>query len=128
MCEYCDNIQTRELTNYTNHLEKVWIEIDNGFLLCLSSGIYVLKQPILYCPFCGKFLKVERKPQSPEECTNIFEYLSLLDTFTDRSGIEYEKCRYAADYVSKHADDMNYQEMIAHIENKFAKKEKNEKK
>ena len=27
MCEYCDNIQRKELVNYTDNIEKAWIEI-----------------------------------------------------------------------------------------------------
>jgi hypothetical protein len=86
--------------------------------------VYVLKHPISFCPFCGKKLIIESKPTALEDITSIFDYLRLLSTFTERSGPEYEKWRYASDYAMKHYDDMSCQEMIKHIEKKF--KEKNE--
>ena len=124
MCERCDNIKEKELTNYTNNVEKVWIEfINNEFILCLNSGVFVLRQQINFCPFCGKELVFKPEPTTLDDITNIFDYLRLLDTFTERNGPEYEKWRYASDYVMKHHDDKNCQEMIKHIEKKFKKNE-----
>lgn len=125
MCEYCDNIQRKELVNYTDNIEKAWIEIiDNEFILCLSSGIYVLRHKINFCPFCGKELILSTEPTTPEECKNIFQYLRLLDTFTERSGVEYDKWRYASDYACKNTQ-LDYRTIINHVETKFKKHERN---
>lgn len=124
MCKYCDLDKdgiAEPLVNGLGVCCELVIE-KNHYYLVIYGDSEVYSEPVHYCPFCGKSLKVEVTPKTPEECTNIVEYLRLLDTFTDRSGPEYEKWRYAVDYVSKHVDNMNYQEMIAHIEKKFSKK------
>ena len=124
MCKYCDldkDGMVEPLVSGLGVCCELVIE-NNHYYLAIYGDSEVYSEPVYYCPFCGKSLKVEVKPTTPEECTNIFEYLKMLDTFTDRSSIEYEKWRYAADFVAKRADDMNYQEMIAHIEKKFSKK------
>lgn len=128
MCKYCDNIIKAEIINYTDNMEKVWIEysskhINNDFMLCLGSGVYILKHPIKYCPFCGKELILSTEPTTPDECTNIFQYLRLLDTFTERKGPEYEKWRYASDFAFKNIN-VDYKTIINHVEKKFKKNER----
>lgn len=123
MCKLCDKIQAEASLNYTNHMENIWIEIlKDEFLLCFSNGVYVLTHPISFCPFCGKKLVIKSEPISLDNITSIFDYLRLLSTFTERSGPEYEKWRYASDYAMKHCNDMSCQEMIKHIEKKFKEK------
>lgn len=125
MCDYCDNIKEKELTNYTNNVENVWIEfINNEFILCLNSGVFVLRQQINFCPFCGQELIKKSEPTTPEECKNIFQYLRLLDTFTERKGPEYDKWRYASDYACKNTQ-LDYRTIINHVETKFKKHERN---
>jgi len=124
MCKYCDLDKdgiAEPLVSGLGVCCELVIE-KNHYYLVIYGDSEVYSEPVHYCPFCGKSLKVEVTAKTPEECTNIVEYLRLLDTFTDRSGPEYEKWRYGVDYVSKHVDNMNYQEMIAHIEKKFSKK------
>ena len=125
MCERCDNIKKFTIQDYTTFdNSNAWIVIEeNIFLFYIRHGNYVLKHPIKFCPFCGKELILNTEPTTPDECTTIFQYLRLLDTFTERKGPEYEKWRYASDYVMKHYNDKSCQEMIKHIEKKFKKNE-----
>lgn len=92
MCERCDNIQTELFSDYTNlNDNSAWIGIfDKKHFLFIKNGLYVTKHQINYCPFCGNELILNTEPTTPDECTNIFQYLRLLDTFTERKGPEYE--------------------------------------
>lgn len=125
MCERCDNIQTELFSDYTNlNDDFAWIGIfDKKHFLFIKNELYVTKHQINYCPFCGNELILNTEPTTPDECTTIFQYLRLLDTFTERNGPEYEKWRYASDYAMKHHDNKSCQEMIKHIEKKFKKNE-----
>jgi hypothetical protein len=96
----------------------------NNYYLVIYGDSEVYSEPVYFCPFCGKSLKVEVKPTTPEECATVFDYLRWLDTFTDRKGPAYEKWRYASDYVMNNHGKMTDQEMIAHIEKKFNNKKK----
>lgn len=128
MCERCDKIKEISIQDYTTFgNSNAWIVIEEKiFLFYIRHGNYILKYPIKFCPFCGKELIFKSEPTTLDDITNIFDYLSLLDTFTERKGPEYEKWRYASDYVMNHHDDKSCQEMIKHIEKKFKKNERNE--
>ena len=95
-----------------------------NFIKFYLTKLLAMWYPIKFCPFCGKELVFKPEPTTLDDITNIFDYLRLLDTFTERNGPEYEKWRYASDYVMKHHDDKNCQEMIKHIEKKFKKNER----
>lgn len=127
MCKYCDNIQTELFSDYTKlNDEYAWIGISNKkHFLFIKNDLYVTKHQINYCPFCGKELILNTEPTTPDECTNIFQYLRLLDTFTQRKGPEYEKWRYASDFAFKNPD-VDYKTIINHVEKKFKKNEGNE--
>lgn len=127
MCNYCDNIQTELFSDYTKlNDEYAWIGISNKkHFLFIKNGLYVTKHQINYCPFCGKELILNTEPTTPDECTNIFQYLRLLDTFTKRKGPEYEKWRYASDFAFKNPD-IDYKTIINHVEKKFKKNEGDE--
>lgn len=60
----------------------------------------------------------------PKSYNNIFDYLKELqeNIGDERSGRDYEKWRYASDYVFKYHDNKSTDEIIEHIENKFRKK------
>lgn len=124
MCKYCeldkDGIAEPLVSGLGVCCELV-IEKNNYYLVIYGDS-EVYSEPVYFCPFCGKSLKVEVKPTTPEECATVFDYLSLLDTFTDRKGPAYEKWRYASDYVMNNHGKMTDQEMIARIEKKFSKK------
>lgn len=126
MCKYCDldkNGIAEPLASGLGVCCELVIE-KNHYYLVIHGDSEVYSEPIHYCPFCGESLKVEVKPATPEEYTNIFEYIRALDTFTDRNGLGYEKWRYASDYAIKNDGKMTDQEMIAHIEKKFSKKKR----
>ena len=124
MCNYCDNIQTELFSDYTKlNDEYAWIGIfDKKHFLFIKNGLYVTKHQINCCPFCGNELILSTEPTTPDECTNIFQYLRLLDTFTKRKGPEYEKWRYASDFAFKNPD-IDYKTIINHVEKKFKKNE-----
>lgn len=123
MCKYCDTIQTELFSDYTNLDDNfAWIGIfDKKHFLFIKNELYVTKHQINYCPFCGKELILNTEPTTPDECTTIFQYLRLLDTFTERKGIEYEKWRYASDFAFKNPN-VDYKTIINHVEKKFNKK------
>ena len=127
MCEYCDTIQTELFSEYTNLNDNfAWIGIfDKKHFLFIKNELYVTKHQINYCPFCGKELILNTEPTTPHECTTIFQYLRLLDTFTERKGPEYEKWRYASDFAFKNPN-VDYKTIINHVEKKFKKNERNE--
>lgn len=128
MCKYCDLDKdgiAEPLVSGLGVCCELVIEKNNYYLVIYGDS-EVYSEPVYFCPFCGKSLKVEVKPTTPEECATVFDYLRLLDTFTDRKGPAYEKWRYASDYVMNNHGKMTDQEMIARIEKKFNNK-KNDK-
>lgn len=126
MCKYCeldkDGIAEPLVSGLGVCCELV---IDKShYYLAVYGDSEEFSEPIHFCPFCGRELKIETKPTTPEECTTVFDYLRLLDTFTDRKGSAYEKWRYASDYVMKNYEKMTHKEIIAHVEKKFNDKKK----
>ena len=97
MCKYCDLDKdgiAEPLVSGLGVCCELVIEKNNYYLVIYGDS-EVYSEPVHYCPFCGKSLKVEVKPTTPEECATVFDYLRLLDTFTERKGPAYEKWRYA---------------------------------
>lgn len=124
MCKYCDldkNGIAEPLVSGLGVCCELVID-NNNYYLVIYGDSEEYSDPIHFCPFCGRELKIEAKPTTPEECATVFDYLRLLDTFTDRRGPTYEKWRYASDYVMKNYEKMTCKEIIAHVEKKFNKK------
>ena len=122
MCKYCEIDKESKCAS-----EPL---VDGGYEACrivIYDGTYCIEvcgsgenwsDPIKYCPFCGRELKVEKN--KTEEFSSVCDYLKSLDDGT-REGINYEKWRYGIDYYVKH-QNMNVRDFINHIEKKFNKK------
>jgi hypothetical protein len=128
MCKYCEiheNNKRADEPLADGKYEACSIVIYNG-VYCIEvygSGEN-WSDPIHYCPFCGRELKVEEKTsEMPKKFATVSDYLKSLDTGS-WDNPNYEKWRYGIDYYIKH-QDMDVQDFVEHIENKFNKKKKN---
>ena len=120
MCKYCDlnkNGIAEPLVSGLGVCCELVID-NNNYYLVIYGDSAEYSDPIRYCPFCGRELKVEEN--KTEEFSSVCDYLKSLDDGT-REGINYEKWRYGVDYYMKH-QNMNVQDFINHIEKKFNKK------
>lgn len=120
MCKYCeldkDGIAEPLVSGLGVCCELV-IEKNNYYLVIYGDS-EVYSEPVHYCPFCGRELKIEEN--KTEEFSSVCDYLKSLDDGT-REGINYEKWRYGVDYYMKH-QDISIDDFLNHIEKKFNKK------
>lgn len=120
MCKYCDldeNGISEPLVSGLGVCCELVIE-NNHYYLVIYGDSEVYSDPIHYCPFCGKELKVEES--KAKNSSSICDYLRSLDDGT-REGINYEKWRYGIDYYIKHPN-ISIDDFLNHIEKKFNKK------
>lgn len=128
MCKYCEiheNNKRADEPLADGKYEACSIVIYNGaYCIEVYGSGENWSDPIHYCPFCGRELKVEEKTsENPKDFATVFDYLRSLDSKTWDSP-DYEKWRYAVDYYAKQ-QDINVKDFIEHVEKKFNKKKKN---
>lgn len=120
MCKYCDLDKdgiAEPLVSGLGVCCGLVIEKDHYYLVIYGDS-EVYSEPVYYCPFCGRELKIEEN--KTEEFSSVCDYLTSLDDGT-REGINYEKWRYGVDYYIKH-QDISIDDFLNHIEKKFNKK------
>ena len=120
MCKYCDLDKdgiAEPLVSGLGVCCELVIEKDHYYLVIYGDS-EVYSEPVYFCPFCGRELKIEEN--KTEEFSSVCDYLKSLDDGT-REGINYEKWRYGVDYYMKH-QDISIDDFLNHIEKKFNKK------
>lgn len=122
MCKYCEidkesKYASKPLADGKYEACRIVI-YDGSYCISVYGSGENWSDPIKFCPFCGRELKVEEN--KTEGFSSIWDYLSSLNDGT-REGINYEKWRYGIDYYTEHRD-ISIEDFINHIEKKFNRK------
>ena len=95
MCKYCEidkesKYASKPLADGKYEACRIVI-YDGSYCISVYGSGENWSDPIKFCPFCGRELKVEEN--KTEGFSSIWDYLSSLNDGT-REGINYEKWRY----------------------------------
>lgn len=120
MCKYCEIDKESKCASEPladGKYEACRIVIYNGaYCISIYGSGEDWSDPIKFCPFCGRELKVEEN--NSEGFTNICDYIKSLDTPET-----YEKWRYAYDlWIKYHDNRKNPDDYLEEIINKVGKK------